>query len=1415
MLRRRMQLGSVVAAAVLVVGIAADPAGARTAAPAAANAPKPAVAYDHLDLPQGQWAHVYTDGLAEVHDGARTKIVQLPLLDPDGSTSPLGGLRELPAKGDIIMDLARGAAEPYAAQQVVVVYTSSVTAPASTRLSPKQLHGSTPRYTNSAQLNGLLARLGVDRADRALSGTERARFATMRLSAQRKLGRGLLDFPDAYLLHVTGASVPAAVARLRADANIAYAAPNWTVSTSDVPAVPVSATALRTAAARQRATARPATPDAAGIPDNYVLTSSAQSLLNRPATDVVPAYAELAKQGQLPGQGETITNVSLGDLTDASAAADPSDACNFYASAYGPTTVVQNGQRYIDWPSMPLIPTYTAGSNGALDPTGETCGQDPQLTEVGLDFSMMAPLPHDQQRPDALGSGLTDLLGIAPGANYRLVIPKTPGGAITDVDAAFLAAATQTPRPDVITASLGFGLDSQGFPSRYLEDDPMTEAVLSAIVHGAGIVVSVSANDGLRTATNAPVPPSGGSVNTDLATRSESPTDINDVAYSTAPSRDRDSGAIDVGGSTLNDIFSAPPNNPRNAELQPQQAFPATRYNGGRLYSSGIGARVNVSAPGDNVLSFAHPVGGTATAVQVVNEGGTSASAPEAAAAAAVVLQAARLTKQDKLLKNPLAVRKFLIQTGTQLPDVPQSDQTLHVGPQIDIGNAVSTLFQQAGSTMKPSVARVAVAQRQQASALGGTIHTATDSANISLQDRLVDAWITIAPDWLGIARKGVSYQLAASSGQRATLATTPWARLQPRAILGAAGLSLTSTSTRTVPLVYTASVGNHLLARVGFSLTFGPTDGSRSSVPAPLVDPVVHGPTMRVHYDITGLTGATSPVLVVSHPGRIDTADGLYFSPAYTAPLPAASGTITVPIAALQGAGIYGVGIQDSPGGWTSRNDSAFSFVRVAPTGDARPPVPLVGASSGSLGHYAEFPYDSPFRVSYDVRNIAGANGAIVEISAPAPTAFNNYNPFNNPNGSERDANGHDSGSTVFHAVSGARGTVTLSSLGLDPTMNHVLRILATHDGAVVGEASGVSTVSMDGVRPADGGSVAAGFGVNSHGNDGFLTSNQVTSTGDTLGSVQTFNQQSAAITATDASSSDNYSTLSGGCPGVFADDTGLYDDYDPGTQQDTLRTLKGVATGSHGPAWTPPDSLGGALCAAQNQDTSDTAILGGQGGTNATLDVATSDIANDTFGTPIELAPGLDPSAITIPGGIGQDTGTDTAVVPVIDGAAPNSPGRIVTADLHTGQVSSFPSVTDWFPSGIAVDSTTHTALVTSNDNYGVYDLHNQTATAKSNGGSSYEHPTADPAHRLFVMQEVTSPDFFGSAPNNNAMSSIDVVDEQGNLVQRLEKFNFYNIYLLDMGSFVQLNPSTRTGFTLGPAGAQLYPFSYSARQ
>lgn len=1034
------------------------------------------------------------------------------------------------------------------------------------------------------------------------------------------------------------------------------------------------------------------------------------------------------------------------------------------------------------------------------------------MTEVGLDFSMMAPLPHNQQRPDAQGSGLTDLLGIAPGASYRLVIPGTPGGAVSDVDAAFLAAADQTPKPNVITASLSFGFDQQGFSSRYLEEDPMTEAIIASIVHSDGIVVCVSSGDGLRTFTNAAVPPSGGAVATDLAGHGQGPTDLNDVAFSGAVSRVIDSGAIDVGGSTLNDIFSAPPGDPRNAALESQQAFPAVRYNGARNYASGFGDRVNVSAPGDNVLSLSHPTGGNAQAAQVNIEGGTSASAPEVAAAAAVVLQVARLT-HDNAGRDPLSVRTVLAQTGTPLPAVPQSDLPINVGPQIDVGNAVETLFARHGEAVSPAVARVAVVQRQQASALGGSITTTTDPTDIPLTGRLLNAWITISPDWTGLASKGVRYTLAAASGPHKVLATTSWARLTPTDILTAAGMPVVSATSRTVSLVYTATSDSHVLAQASVALTFGPSDGTFNSVPAPIVDPVIHGRTLRVRYDIRNLTGATRPTLVVSQPGRVESATGLFFRPSFTAPLTSPSGTIDIPVSALEGAGIYGVGIQEAPGGWTSTNLSGFAFSRVAPDGNAQPAVPLVAANGSSFGHFAEPQYGGSLQVSYDVRNVKGADGAIIEISAPGPTAFNSQNTFNNPNGSQRDANGHDSGSVLFRPVSGSHSVVTLSgNFGLDPTMNQVLRVLATRHGVVTGEASGVSTVSMDGVRPSDGGSVAAGYGVNVDGTDGFVTSNQVTATGATLGSVESFRQSDNQITHVVRSSRDEYLTLSTGCAGQFTGDVGLYEDFDPITGDDNFRILDPVAAGTDDAnTWAPPANLGSVICGASQQDVADTAILSDISGSTTTFLVSTSQIAKGTFTDPIDLTPALDPNAASIPGGIGQDTAANEAIVPMVDASNPNAPGRIVVVHLDTGQLTEFPAVNTFFADGVAVDSKTHEALIPSTNTFGLYDLARQTGTSLTFGGSSYEHPAADPTHREFLLQEAAPPDFFGTTPNNNSTSAVDVMDEHGNLLKRIEQFNFFNVFLLDMGSYLQVSPATSTGYTLGPAGAELAPFHY----
>jgi hypothetical protein len=177
-----------------------------------------------------------------------------------------------------------------------------------------------------------------------------------------------------------------------------------------------------------------------GLPSNYGVRTSFQAHLNAAGVDAMGAFMDLARRfGQLPGQGVRITNVSVGDLTDQSMA----DAGDFYVQIFGPTSRVIDGQRYLDYPSLPLIPAWTSDDRGALDPVGTVEFVDPYLSEVLLDFSVMAPLPSDLQRPEARGDGLTDLLGIAPGASYRLIVPKEP--TIANIYRALQAASSPGP----------------------------------------------------------------------------------------------------------------------------------------------------------------------------------------------------------------------------------------------------------------------------------------------------------------------------------------------------------------------------------------------------------------------------------------------------------------------------------------------------------------------------------------------------------------------------------------------------------------------------------------------------------------------------------------------------------------------------------------------------------------------------------------------------------------------------------------------------------------------------------------------------------------------------------------------------------------------------------------------------------
>jgi Subtilase family len=1172
-------------------------------------------------LHDGRVVTVYADGRASIappraartSSGARTARDRVAALRAARGPHAATEQRLLPVarygslEGDvpqsvrtqILSDLERNPAR-YAPGRVIVVFKPGVTiaqdgaalSPAAAEslrrgLAAKRRDLTPHAFTNDARTNRTLMQLGVDRADRLFKNIDRGALAAMRGRAEARIRRPLVAFDNAFVLSASASSVENAVRALRASPSVAYAAPDLAVSPMIAERRPVATETVREIAGYRRApqtfgrstrsTAQPM------VPRNAAVSFNVQAMLNAPGVDAVAAFDEIGQRfNQLPGAGEIVTNVGIGDVDDASAASNPGDPCAQTVAGSGATTHRIGGQRYLDMPSMPLIPVWVADAAGNLSNTDSVCNVDPLLAEVDLDFSVMAPLPDDAQRAGETAPQGIDLLGIAPGASYRWIAPGPVQGVVSETSTlgALIGAARQQPAPNVITASIGFGADGYGFPGRYLEEDPLAQSVVAGIV-ASNIVVCIAANDGTRILTTAIVGPSGGSAATNAGTAGA--TTVDDLFFTTAPSVVPDSGAIDVGATTLDDVFSANPQDAAFASLANAKAFPETRYNGTLGFSSGFGSRVNVSAPGDNVSALfrdAQPY----DAVGLEITGGTSASAPQVAAAAAVALQVARLTGHP--FTSAAQVRDLLVATGTPVANPPQSDVPLNVGPQVSVRRAVEQLLANAGKPVQPGIARVAVQGRRSGSFIASfntryvndaTYVTALDPSYIKLDGPFtrtlkthavswpgsdtgadLNSYITIAPDWEGIPANA-TYRLTVAGQPARVLATAPYARMLPAQLFAAAGVPLTPGASRTLSLTYSASVGLHQIASSTFQLTFGPPAPSSRLVLAPKVPAVVTGATIPVSYDLRGYPSAqlSAPVLNVSFPGvgsLFFQGAGLY--PYYSMPLTGTNGTVNVPVSALAGAGTYTLWIDLQPGTSAFGSDiSDLAFTRVD-NGTARPPAPLLSLAPGTPGvHSLEVPYKSTFALSYDVSSVPRATGALVEIAAPPPGPyfydagfFVGFNTFRNPNGSQIDDDGVITGSVYHVQANGTAGTVTIDPAvaKIPPTASVNVRVIPTAGGTPVGEASDADYVLYDGINTLLGAPLGAAF-LNPSGTDGVLMESAgLGSSGIGLYSVEPFDLGTGGVNGAPLAFTTN---LMGVAP-VLQDDTGVaYGGLDPGS--------------------------------------------------------------------------------------------------------------------------------------------------------------------------------------------------------------------------------------------------------------------------
>lgn len=1291
--------------------------------------------------------------------------------------------------------------------------------------------------TSDAALNSRLAAAGALSLRPLLPGVPTASAEALTGAAASQLGADATDLAHTYVLQ-TAQRDSAAVARaLRDSPGVAAVEPDRYVTTMNSGAQPLpsgapkpSAHAPRTGAATTAApsaapagpsatpagpSAEPATPPHApagsssvpgspSVPGNATLADSAQSFLNAGGVDAVGAYALLGDRfGQRPGAGETVTNVSIGDLTDQSMA----DAGDAYVAGNGPTTILKDGRRYLDLPSMPLIPTYVATDAGGLDASASTEDQDPALDEVLLDFSVMSPLPHDEQRPGATGSGYTDLLGIAPGADYRLVVPEQP---TTDrIAGALLAAAHQSPRPDVITASLGFGTDAQGLPGRYLEDDPVIRSVVASIVRRDGIVVSISSNDGTRLYTPTAVGPDGGSTPTDLAPNAAAATSVDDDALSTAPTEVPDTGAIAAGGSTLDDTLAQGPDGPATTA--------ETRISGFGTFSSGFGSRVDLSAPSDNILALSHAAGGSAQDVAVSLNGGTSASAPEIAAAAAVVLQSARLGGRHL---DPRQVRDVLERTGRAVPTPPQIDRALHVGPQIDVTAAAQEALGGAAPS-RPALVRLSVAHRVTSGSLGGTFLETTDQDRIDLGDMAAGGDgeglvgpVTFAGDVTGPVGAPASYTLTV--GHTVFRSGTPAIRVTPARLLAAAGLPVVSAADRQVTVAYAVLRGGRTVASARRTLTVGPSDGRYAEAAAPSVPAVVpQGHPVTVSYDLTGVASTSSPQLVVSTVGHWNPDLAPLFTAAWHQELTAPRGTVTVPASAFDdGGGLYGIGIAQSGFGGNPLRVvyGEFAPLRVA-GGDAgrRPAAPLLTGADGTSAHTVEVTRAEPrFTLRYDVRSVPGARGAEVEFSAPAPTNFGSYNTFGNANGTVLDDDGVDTPSTAHRVLSGTSGAVRLdpAALGLGSSDAYGVRVLALdRSGHVVGQASPLSSLSFDdGLAP--GGSTVSSFAA----------------AGD--GSV------AALATADGGAEVRHYSTRTGRYGAVITSDG-------PGSGYEVLGVSAGRVLLVHTAAGADPrvevwdtakdTPVGSAeLPAAQGSFvTGRVDAVHGRGalllhGADADL-VLPVDLATGTAAAPIPADPPNVPAGSY--GLLAFDTSSGAVFLAKAAGAYNCLGGATVArVDLAARTVTAGGS-TSACSHGIASDDagTLYNAFATE------ISVNLVPTTTLSALDDTTGAPVGDPfavrlakpqalavdgPHEVAVLSYATPEGtvYFGSGmyvPDNNSTGRLVVVDLATGTVLR----TLPGIAATAHGPApaLQLDPATRTGWTFGPYGEQIQQFSY----
>jgi hypothetical protein len=715
---------------------------------------------------------------------------------------------------------------------------------------------------------------------------------------------------------------------------------------------------------------------------------------------------------------------------------------------------------------------------------------------------------------------------------------------------------------------------------------------------------------------------------------------------------------------------------------------------------------------------------------------------------------------------------------------------------------------------------------------LGGNFLETTDQNRIDLGDMasggngegLVGP-VTFAADVTGMPRSG-NPQYRLTVGKVAFSSTTPAIRVTPRQLLSAAGLPVISTADRSVDLTFEVLINGTVQAAVHRTLAIGPSDGRYVESTAPLAPATAReGKPVTVSYDLTGVTTATAPELVVSTVGHWNPSLGPIFSAGWHQPLTGPTGTVTIPADAFKGGGgLYGIGIALSGFGGNPSFTQYGEFAPIRIDGGSefsRPQAPTFAAGV----HSAEVTRGAPtFELSYDVHGVPGAKSAIVEFSAAAPTLFQSLNTFTNANGTTLDHDGVNTPSTATKTLPSTSGTVRLNalSLGLTSSAGYSVRVLAVDSkGRITGQASPVSNLVVDdGLAP--GGSTLLSFIAS--GNNSIVTLRTITGGAEVR----------------------RYSTATGAYGTVLTSDPGIGSDYH----------VIGVAPGSHRALLAHAAQAGGDI-QLETWDTATGTLVGTSALRASEYRVVAGrvDAKRNRAAVLVRAITGNVDSVLPV----SLEDGTVGA--PIIadgNGAVPAGTYSLLDLDQSTGAVflgkiaTAFLCLGGVAPAKVDLDARTVTRVESvsacgrgiASDGAGtLYNLaagsvstkiaptttltpYDETTQSTGDGFALRKGAPAtlavDGIHHLalvsFAAPEGTI--YFGSQQgtvfDNNATSQVAVVDlTTGSVVRTLNTGIVTNRGgLLLHGvqdTSLQLDPGTRTAWTYSPDGTQLQQFSY----